>query len=146
MTGVPIELTTEECLARLSAGTVGRVAFSTPGGIRLVPLNYSVFEGAVLMRTSSYSELGTYAADTQVAFEIDDFDAAEQSGWSVVAIGRLGRVLDREELERIRLAWDPEPWAAGARHCYLRLAWRELTGRRLGNTWLRGESRKHQVV
>ena len=137
MNGVPIELTTEECLDRLSAGTVGRVAFSTPGGLRMVPVNYAMFEGAIILRTSSYSELGTYAAGTQVAFEIDEFDMEHRGGWSVVANGRLERVNDPEEIQRVRLAWDPDPWAAGARNLYLRLTWRELTGRRLGNSWLR---------
>ncbi|HET8603381.1 MAG TPA: pyridoxamine 5'-phosphate oxidase family protein [Marmoricola sp.] len=137
MNGVPIELTTEECLDQLSAGTVGRVAFSTPGGLRMVPVNYAVFEGAIVVRTSSYSELGTYAAGTAVAFEIDELDVERRTGWSVVANGRLERINDPEEIQRVRLAWDPEPWAAGARNLYLRLGWRELTGRRLGGSWLR---------
>lgn len=131
MSGVPIELTTDECLDRLCAGEVGRIAFSTPGGVRIVPVNYSVFAGAIVLRTSSYSELGSYAADSQVAFEIDRLDAEDRTGWSVVASGRLERMTDPDEVQRVRLAWDPEPWAEGARNLYLRLAWRELTGRRL---------------
>jgi nitroimidazol reductase NimA-like FMN-containing flavoprotein (pyridoxamine 5'-phosphate oxidase superfamily) len=142
MSGVPIELTTDECLEQLSAGAVGRVAFSTPGGLRIVPVNYSVVTGAIVMRTSSYSELGTYGAGTQVAFEIDEFDVERQTGWSVVANGRLERVNDPEEIQRIRSAWDPEPWAAGARTLYLRLTWRELTGRRLGGNWVRLEAKR----
>ena len=34
--------------------------------------------------------------------------------------------------------WDPRPWAGGSRLLYLRLPWRELTGRRLGHGWNRG--------
>ena len=146
MSGVPIELTTEECLDHLCAGGVGRLAFSTPGGMRIVPVNYSVFGGAIVVRTSSYSELGSYAPDSQVAFEIDHLDDEDRSGWSVVASGRLARVTDNDEVQRIRLAWDPEPWAEGARNLYLRLAWRELTGRRLGGSLLRQTGNLARVV
>lgn len=146
MSGLPIELTTEECLARLSAGGVGRIGFNTPGGLRIVPLNYSVVDGAIVVRTSSYSELGTYAPDAGVAFEIDAIDEATRSGWSVLASGRLSRVTDAEEVQRIRLGRDPEPWAEGARHLYLRLAWRELTGRRLGAVGARGADAVARVV
>lgn len=134
MSGVAMELTTEECLDRLCGGNIGRLAFSTPGGLRLVPLNYAVFTGSIVVRTSSYSELGTYGADSQVAFEIDEIDAEQETGWSVVAVGRLERVVEASEIQRIRDAWDPEPWAAGARHLYLRLRWGELSGRRLRTT------------
>lgn len=146
MSGLPVELTTEECLDRLSAAQVGRIAFSTPGGMRIVPVNYSVFAGAVVLRTSSYSELGTYAADSQVAFEIDEIDTTERVGWSVVASGRLERITDTDEVQRIRLAWDPDPWAEGARNLYLRLTWRELTGRRLGGHWLHQHEKIARVV
>lgn len=146
MSGAPIELTTEECLDHLRAGEIGRMAFATPGGLRIVPVNYSVFGEAIVVRTSSYSELGSYAADSQVAFEVDDLDAVEQGGWSVVASGRLERVAEAEEIQQIRVGWDPSPWAEGSRNLYLRLAWRELTGRRVGGGWLRHSDNLARVV
>lgn len=146
MSGVPIELTIEECLDHLCASEVGRLAFTTPGGVRIVPVNYSVFGGAIVVRTSSYSELGTYAADSKVAFEVDHLDGEERIGWSVVAFGRLERMSDPDEIQRVRLAWDPDPWAEGARNLYLRLTWRELTGRRLSGSLLRRSEKLARVV
>jgi nitroimidazol reductase NimA-like FMN-containing flavoprotein (pyridoxamine 5'-phosphate oxidase superfamily) len=123
-----IELTYDECRARLEGGALGRVAVSTPVGPRIIPVNYTVAESSIVFRTTPYSLLGTYARNTNLAFEVDSFDAAHQ-GWSVVAVGRATMVEDLEELRLIRAQWDPDPWPAGHRRMYFRMAWRELTGR-----------------
>ena len=134
----PVELTVEECLELLSGGIVGRVAMCTPMGPRIVPLNYAMYDDAIVFRTTPYSELGTYGSNTDLAFEIDHLDYEKQEGWSVVAIGRASLVEDADELREIRAGWDPTPWAAGRRHLYIRLRWRDITGRRLGGDWTRG--------
>ena len=127
-----VELTIEECLAHLSGGEVGRVAMSTPMGPRIVPLNYAMYDEAIVFRTTAYSELGTYGANTDLAFEIDQLDYETHQGWSVVVIGRAELIEDPDEIDAIRARWDPTPWAGGHRHLYLKLRWRDITGRRLG--------------
>ena len=129
------ELSNEECESLLRAGVAGRIAVSTPGGPHSIPVNYSVVDGAIVVRTSPYSVLGTHGRDTVLAFEIDHVDHAQQHGWSVVARGRSEVVTDSEELEHIRATWAPRPWASGVRNLVLRLPWSELTGRRLGTGW-----------
>lgn len=133
----PIELMQEECLALLNGGVVGRVAMATPRGPRIVPVNYAMHGDAVVFRTTPYSELGTYGRNADLAFEIDHLDYEHHQGWSVVALGRCTAVEDPEELQQIRRVWDPTPWAGGRRHLYLRLRWRELSGRRIGADWSR---------
>ena len=133
----PTELTTPECLELLRAGVVGRVAMSTPRGPRIVPLNYAVHGDSIVFRTAPYSELATNSTNADLAFEIDHFDHETHLGWSVVALGRVSRVDDPAEIQDIRSVWDPRPWAGGRRNLYLRLRWRELSGRRLGNDWTR---------
>lgn len=59
-----------------------------------------------------------------------------QTGWSVVARGRLHVVAYPAENSAIRLGKDPQPWAGGTRRLYVKLPWRELTGRRLEPLWL----------
>lgn len=120
----------DECRAHLEGGTLGRVAVSTPVGPRIIPVNYTVADSSIVFRTTPYSLLGTYARNTDLAFEVDQFDG-EHTGWSVVAVGRATMVEDFEELTRFRTGWDPDPWPAGSRRMYLRLPWRELTGRSL---------------
>lgn len=130
-----IDLTREECERLLRAGIAGRLAICTPTGPHIVPVNYSVVDDAIIVRTSPYSVLGTYGRDSMLAFEVDQFDHERQRGWSVVARGRADAVVRPAELEHIRETWEPRPWAAGARSLYLRLRWTELSGRRIGAAW-----------
>ena len=131
----PIDLDRAECERLLRSGVGGRIALSSPNGPHIVPVNHSVVDDAIVVRTSPYSILGTYGRDTMLAFEVDQFDHERQVGWSVVARGRGEVVTDAEEIEHIRSVWEPQPWAAGARQLYLRLRWTEISGRRIGAGW-----------
>ncbi len=132
----PQELSKDTCAELLHAGVVGRIAFTAPSGPQILPVNYSVVDHAILIRTSPYGVLGLHAPGVQAAFEIDQFDHEYAHGWSVVAHGRLEVVAGRDEIAHIQSAWQPRPWAGGAtRNLYLRLPWHELTGRRLGTGW-----------
>jgi nitroimidazol reductase NimA-like FMN-containing flavoprotein (pyridoxamine 5'-phosphate oxidase superfamily) len=130
-TAVP--LSTSECRDLLEEGVVGRVAMATPVGPRIVPVSYRVHGDAIVFRTAPYSELSTYGWDTDLAFEVDELDHEAHAGWSVVAIGRAHVVDDPEEVRMIRRENEPQPWASGSRHLYVKLAWRQLTGIRLGD-------------
>lgn len=127
-----MEMTVEECLKMLHEGVLGRVALSTPVGPRILPVNYAMHEDDIVFRTAPYSELGTYGWNVDVAFEIDQIDYDKHQGWSVVAIGRATLIEDPDEIAEIRRTWDPRPWASGARNLYLRLSWRDLSGRWVG--------------
>lgn len=130
-----IDLTRDQCERLLRAGVTGRVAVSTPDGPHIVPVNYSVVGEAVVIRTSPYSLLGTYGRGAMLAFEVDGVDHELWRGWSVVARGRASAITDPVELEQIHGAWEPRPWAAGARRLHLRIPWTELTGRQIGAGW-----------
>ena len=130
-----IDLSREECLRLLRSGVGGRVALCTPTGPHIVPVNHSVVDEALIIRTSPYSVLGTYGRDSTLAFEVDRFDHERRRGWSVVVRGRGEVVTDAAEIEHIRTTWDPRPWASGARSLYLRLRWDEVSGRRIGAGW-----------
>jgi nitroimidazol reductase NimA-like FMN-containing flavoprotein (pyridoxamine 5'-phosphate oxidase superfamily) len=129
------DLSTAECLELLSAGLVGRVAMCTPLGPHIVPVNYTVVDESVLIRTSPYSVLGSHARGTTLVVEVDQIDYERQRGWSVIARGRAETVTGAEDLNQIRRAWEPHTWVSGQRNLYLRVRWSELTGRRLGPGW-----------
>ena len=75
------------------------------------------------------------------AFEIDYIDWGTRRGWSVVVKGRTEVVEDPAEIDRLReLGHEPRPWAKGMRRTYIRIPWREITGRVVGEEWL-GSSR-----
>lgn len=126
------ELTPEECVDLLRVGLVGRVALTTPDGLHIVPVNYTVVDGGVLVATSPYSVLGTYGRGSPVAFETDGIDAGAHEGWSVVVRGRA-EVVDPSERGQLGGAV-PQPWADGVRAMLLRIPFSELSGRRLGRS------------
>ena len=130
-----VELSRAECETLLRAGVAGRVALAAPDGPHIIPVNYSVVDGTVVIRTSPYSLLGTYGRSAMLAFEVDQFDYESKRGWSVVGRGRSEVVQDEEVLEHIRAVCSPRPWAGGLRRLVIRLPLPELTGRRLGDGW-----------
>lgn len=54
-----VELSSKQCLELLERVTVGRIGFDTPMGPRIVPVAYTLRDGAILFRTTSFSEVGT---------------------------------------------------------------------------------------
>ena len=126
------ELSAAECRDLLETREVGRVALCTPRGPSIMPVNYVLDGESVVFRTAPYGVLGQHASNGRIAFEVDHLDPDTRSGWSVVATGPGELVEDLDELSMIRMFGNPEPWAPGSRLLYIRLAWDELTGRRVG--------------
>jgi hypothetical protein len=51
--------------------------------------------------------------------------------------GRAEIVEDPDEIDRLReVGHEPHPWAKGLRRTYVRIPWREITGRLVGEEWL----------
>ncbi|MFI0368712.1 pyridoxamine 5'-phosphate oxidase family protein [Actinomadura sp. 1N219] len=127
------ELDRAECLRLIAGGRVGRVAFDDGEGPAVVPVNYSLDGEAVIFRTSvggrlSRSLLTVVAGgEVRAAFEVDRFDEASHEGWSVLLRGGAHPLSDAE-IEQAALV---EPWPAGERDAWFRLAAREVSGRRV---------------
>src|SRR5690606_30151693 len=94
------------------------------------PVNFALSDGDIVIRTSRLSRLASAAADTVVAFEIDDFDTEARTGWSVVAVGHARHVADPEEAAALE-ALPLRTWAPGERDYFLRIRPELLTGRRI---------------
>ncbi|WP_106401748.1 pyridoxamine 5'-phosphate oxidase family protein [Actinocorallia populi] len=126
------ELDDEECFALLAPGGVGRVAFTDFVGPAVVPVNF-VLDGRVLVfRTALGGWLdqslttSIAGADVRIAFEVDDFDPATRTGWSVLARGGAHHV-PAAEAGDLRV----DSWAGDDRQSYIRLTPREISGRRV---------------
>src|SRR4029079_12772638 len=80
------EIPYDECLELLATQQVGRLAVTTPAGPGIFPVNYALGGDRVVFRTDAGTKLDA-ASLQRVAFEIDEFDAAHGTGWSVVVEG-----------------------------------------------------------
>ena len=124
----------EECRALLAATPVGRVGIAVDGQPLIFPVNY-VFDGrSVIVHTTAGTMLHG-ASLAQVAFEIDSFDVATRSGWSVLVQGVGHDITDSldhtsEHLQTVEVL----PWAPGAKPRLLRIDARTITGRRFGGS------------
>jgi len=85
--GVLRQLSYEECLLRLDAGGVGRVAITSHALPAIVPVNYARSDGHILFRTEPGGMLAHGCDGTVVAFEIDGVDDTGTAGWSVLVVG-----------------------------------------------------------
>jgi nitroimidazol reductase NimA-like FMN-containing flavoprotein (pyridoxamine 5'-phosphate oxidase superfamily) len=129
------ELNVDECLLLISAGGIGRIAYTSRFGPAVLPVNYKLQDGAIVFRTAEHSPLdedlrtGITGADYKVAFEIDVIDLASQTGWSVLIQGPAHRVTTAEE-DAVRQT-GVQSWAPGDRELFVRIVPSRITGRRI---------------
>jgi nitroimidazol reductase NimA-like FMN-containing flavoprotein (pyridoxamine 5'-phosphate oxidase superfamily) len=123
-------LEAQECWALLEARQLGRLAFVDQDGPIMLPVNYVVVDGVVVFRTDAGSKLDAAVRGDRVAFEIDGFDALEQTGWSVVVRGTAELVTDGAEL-RLLQGMALVSWAPGLKPIYVRLDAAVVTGQRI---------------
>src|SRR5262245_6730572 len=100
----------EECLRLLAQATVGRISVSVGALPAIFPVNYCVRDGAVLFRTGRGTKLEAAAANAVVAFEVDDFDPVEHTGWSVMLVGIARDATDELHQEALDVSSIPR-WA-----------------------------------
>ena len=125
-------LSRDECLSLLATHEVGRLAVVEGHTPLIFPVNYALDGDAVVIRTATGTKL--YAAGrSPVAFEVDDIDRAQRTGWSVLLTGVAAEItaLDRPDLVQRLQATALEPWPEGEKPNLLRLAAAEITGRRI---------------
>jgi uncharacterized protein len=126
-----VVLTLQECLARLRSTPVGRFAFVVQGAPVVLPVNHGLDGTTVVFRTTWGSKLQIAQASERVAFEVDGFDAATRTGWSVLVQGTAEAVYEEADIERYtRLG--VRAWAGDDRDTvWVRLRPDEISGREL---------------
>ena len=122
------DLDQADCLDLLAGHTVGRVAYCDELGPVVLPVNYVLDQGSILIRVSPHSTLAAHLRSGRASFEIDDYDEYNQSGWSVLVRGNV------EYAETTDLpAEDDRPvaWPEGQRSLHVRITPHAISGRRL---------------
>jgi len=105
-----LELLSEpECVELLRSRSVGRIALSASSLPFVVPVRYVVDRDRILMRTGQNTRMAAATSDAVVAFQVDDFDAALDAGWSVMVQGLArevsGDAASDPDAEQILSSW-----------------------------------------
>jgi nitroimidazol reductase NimA-like FMN-containing flavoprotein (pyridoxamine 5'-phosphate oxidase superfamily) len=95
----------------------------------MLPVNYSVLDGNVYLRTGLHGSISDASTGDAVAFEADELDDRLSLGWSVVVLGLAEQVEDTTEVASLFRRMH-EPWAPGSRPVLVRIVPTEITGRR----------------
>ncbi len=126
-----LELLTDDQARRLLAGgEVGRVGITIGSLPAIFPVNYRLIDGAVVFRTAPGSKMSAATKGAVVAFEVDDYQLADRSGWSVLLVGRA-EVVDDDEVAVKVAAARLEPLVDSPRTVIVRIAPTFVSGRRL---------------
>jgi nitroimidazol reductase NimA-like FMN-containing flavoprotein (pyridoxamine 5'-phosphate oxidase superfamily) len=130
------QLTEAESLALIAQSEVGRIGFTGRFGPMVLPVNYRVLDGTIVFRTDEGSPLGEDLntgitnAEYRVAFEVDDLNPADRTGWSVLIQGSA-HFMDEDAERAAGEQAGVDPWAGGAKEVYIQIKPTRITGRRV---------------
>jgi len=126
-TGHLEEIYPRECLELLATEQVGRIGVVVRGRPEIFPVNYSLdASNSVVLRTALGTKLSA-AVNHHVVFEVDRFDVATSTGWSVVVHGVAHQTAVVTEGPR-----PVEPWREATPYL-VRIAHISISGRRIGH-------------
>ena len=77
----------EECVRLLESATLGRIGFTSGALPTVLPVDFHLDDGRILVHTTRGSRLDAALKDAVVAFEADEFDSGDHLGWSVAVTG-----------------------------------------------------------
>jgi nitroimidazol reductase NimA-like FMN-containing flavoprotein (pyridoxamine 5'-phosphate oxidase superfamily) len=122
------ELTVSQSWALLRGSVVARVAVIRGERPEIFPVNFVVDHGSVVFRTGS----GTLFASTDaqpVALEVDGYDVADATAWSVVVHG-TGREMVGVDATLDAMELPIFPWHDAPKPRFVRIEPMAVTGRR----------------
>ena len=120
-----VELSDDECWARLEEERVGRLGYQLVDEIHVVPINYAVADRTLLLRTAAGNKLLAAELHAEVALEIDRF--GPDDAWSVLMRGGLQH-LEEDEAERLGELGD-WTWVPTLKYDLVRVVPTAVTGR-----------------
>jgi nitroimidazol reductase NimA-like FMN-containing flavoprotein (pyridoxamine 5'-phosphate oxidase superfamily) len=131
------QLTEDESLRLAGQQQVGRIGFTGRYGPVVLPVNFKVVDRSIVFRTDEGSPLeedlrtGITAAEYRVAFEIDDIQSAERTGWSVLIQGAAHFLEDEDERAAALDGVTIDPWVGGDKDVYIQIKPARISGRRV---------------
>lgn len=123
-------LSREESLILLSSVPVGRIVFTDRALPAILPVNFVLDDGAIIIRTGAGSKLAAATREAIVAFEADSFHETTETGWSVTVVGPAHRVEDPDEIERLKTL-PLRTWVPVDPEHFVQIEMAQVSGRRI---------------
>lgn len=124
----------QRCLEYLHSSRLGRIAFRSGEDVEILPVNYAWDGSIVVYRTAAGSRL-ELAVQGPVSFEVDGWDGASRTGWSVVLKGVARDVTAGRDPYSVALRERKViPLAPGRRERWIAIYPSKITGRRFTAT------------
>jgi nitroimidazol reductase NimA-like FMN-containing flavoprotein (pyridoxamine 5'-phosphate oxidase superfamily) len=123
-------LSPAQCRDLLRRTAVGRVAVTVAALPAIFPVNYVLLDDQIVFLTGEGTKLRAALERAVVAFQVDHFDDATGSGWSVMAVGLAEEITDPAEVAAAA-ELDLHPFAAGDRTRFVKIRPEFLSGRRI---------------
>ncbi len=120
----------DECFHLLATMPIGRIVFTDRAMPAVLPVNFIVDNDEIVIRTGTGSKLSAAVRNAIVAFEVDEFDLAAHTGWSVTVTGRAREVTDAADVQRLSES-ALRTWAPGQRDHFVRITAGYVSGRRV---------------
>jgi nitroimidazol reductase NimA-like FMN-containing flavoprotein (pyridoxamine 5'-phosphate oxidase superfamily) len=130
-------LTDDESRELLHQSDVGRVGVTMGAIPAIFPVNYAVIDDAIVFRTAPGSKLSAATSGAVVAFEVDDYDRRDRTGWSVLVVGRSEVVHDLDTTFKV-LDSGLQPFAGGLRSAIVRIDMEMISGRAIAGPGIDG--------
>lgn len=128
----PVEMIGEaECWRALGNAPFGRLAVQAADGVDIFPVNFTVNNNAIYLRSAPGSKLVDIAHASSVAFEVDGSHGPEH--WSVVVRGTAERLIRDSDIHGSGVL-QLKTFTASEKHNYVRIVPSSISGRRFSAT------------
>ena len=123
-------LSSGECRRLLASMPIGRLAFTVGALPTIQPVHFGVRDDEVLIPARRGGKVEAASHGAVVAFEVDAYDEASRTGWSVTVVGPSRVLSDPAEVTLLE-GTGLTPWAPGPNGCVVVVRIARITGRRI---------------
>jgi uncharacterized protein len=121
-----------ECRQLLGTASIGRIAFTEGAMPAIQPASFAVRGNDVVIPTGLGSKMAAGSRGAVLAFEVDQYDLVERTGWNVTVIGPSRLISDPDSVTALD-GLGISPWAPATTHCYIALHMAVVRGRRISS-------------
>jgi nitroimidazol reductase NimA-like FMN-containing flavoprotein (pyridoxamine 5'-phosphate oxidase superfamily) len=120
----------DECRALLGTQLLGRIGVTVDALPVVLPVNFQLFDGEVVIQTERDTRLADATQNTVVAFEVDNAESGGTGSWSVTLTGIATEITDPNLISRLRLLPFTR-WVRSENDRYVGISLDLLSGRRV---------------